>query len=151
MKPTDELHMTTTACDKINIFAEGKVTFKSLIFDPDSQPLGQFNKHGQAAEIISPVNATYKSTAVGDKKNHGVKASLIKKAVEGASMFDEADNDNRSCKSATEVTVMKYNTATLKSVYSLKDTVNIENEVPPEEHDDHDQAEMFEDMKVKNS
>jgi uncharacterized protein YqeY len=97
------------------------------------------------------VNATYKSIAVGDEKNHGVEASLIKKAVEGASMFDEADNDNMSSKSATEVTVMKYNTATLKSAYTLKVIVNIENEVPPEEHDDHDQAEMFEDMKVEKT
>jgi hypothetical protein len=52
MEPPDKLPMTTTACDKINIFAEGEVTFKSLIFDPDSQPPEQFNKHGQAAEII---------------------------------------------------------------------------------------------------
>jgi hypothetical protein len=63
------------------------------------------------------VNATYKSIAVGDRKNHGVEASLIKKAAEGASMFDKADNDNVSSKSATEVTVMTYDTATLKSAY----------------------------------
>jgi hypothetical protein len=44
---------------------------------------------------------------------------------------------------------MMSDTATLKSAYSLKDTVSIEdeNEVPPEEHDDHDQAKLFEDMK----
>jgi hypothetical protein len=53
VEPTDRLYMTTTACDNINIFAEGEVTFKSLIFDPDSQPPGQFDKHGQAAEIIN--------------------------------------------------------------------------------------------------
>jgi hypothetical protein len=53
MEPMDKLQMTTTACDKINIFAEGEVTFKSLIFDHDSQPPGQFNEDGQAAEIIN--------------------------------------------------------------------------------------------------
>jgi hypothetical protein len=192
-------------CDKIHIFAEGEVAFKSLIFDPVSQPPEQFNKHGQAAEIIkvhirrifvtddftdmmpsyhnfvksvtesddhplnasrskgdqgrqlkaltegedsdarqdeevhddhhqkfilpnheitSPVNTTYKSIDVGEQ-NHGVKASLIKKAVEEAIMVDEAhkgdvsklyneaDNDNVSSKSATEVTVMLYNMTTM--------------------------------------
>ena len=110
-------------------------------------------------EITSPVNATYKSIAMGEQ-NHGVKAYLIKKAVEEAIMFDEAhkgdgsklyneaDNDNVSSKSATEVTAMMHNTATLKSAYSLKATVNVEdeNEVPPEEHDDHDQAKLIKDM-----
>jgi hypothetical protein len=241
VEPPDKLPMTAMACDKIHIFAEGEVIFKSLIFDPDSQPPKQFNKHGLAAEIIklhirrifitddftdmmpsyrnfvesvtesddpplnvsrsmgdqgrqlealtegedsdnrqhegahddhhqkvtqpnreftSPVNATYKSIAAGEQ-NHGVKACLIKMAVEEAIMFDEAhkgdvskqyneaDNVNMSSKSAKEVTVMMYNTATLKSTYSLKATVNIEdkNEVPQEDHDDHDQAKQFKDMK----
>jgi hypothetical protein len=52
VEPPDKLPMTATACDKIHIFAEGKVTFESLLSDPDSQPPEQFNKHGQAAEII---------------------------------------------------------------------------------------------------
>jgi hypothetical protein len=37
---------------KIHDFAEDGVAFKSLLFDPNSQPPGQFNKHGQVAGII---------------------------------------------------------------------------------------------------
>jgi HSP90 family molecular chaperone len=37
---------------QIHYIAENKVTFKSLIFDPDNQPLEQFNKHRQATEMI---------------------------------------------------------------------------------------------------
>jgi hypothetical protein len=46
---------------------------------------------------------------------------------------------------------MLHNTATLKPTYSLKATVNAEDEieVPPDQHDDHDQAEMLEYMKEK--
>ena len=106
-------------------------------------------------EITSPVNATYKSIAMGEQ-NHGVKACLIKKAAEEAIMFDEAhkgdgsklyneaDNDNVSSKSATEVTAMMHNTATLKSADSLKATVNVN--VSYTDHDDQDQAKPFKDM-----
>jgi heat shock protein beta len=34
------------------VIPEGEVTFKSLFFVPNSQPSGQFNKYGQAAENI---------------------------------------------------------------------------------------------------
>jgi hypothetical protein len=193
---------------QIHNIAENRVAFKSLLFDPDNQPLQQFDEHGQAAEnikpyirrvfvtddftdmmpsyhsfvkgvidsddppfnatrskrdqgrqlealtegedsddrqdegvhddhhqkftlpnheITSPAHATYKSIAVGEQ-NHGVKACIIKKAVKEAIMFDEADNDNVPSKSATEVTVMMHNTTTLKSAYSLKSTVNFEDE-----------------------
>ena len=223
------------------IHAKDGVAFKSLLFDPDRQPPGHFNKYGQAAEMIkrhirwifvtddftdimpsyhnlvksvtesedpplnvsrykgdqgrqlealteredsdarqdegvhddrhqkftapnheitSPIDAAYNSIAVGEQ-NHRVKACLIKKTVEEAIIIDEAhkgdmsklyseaDNDNVSSKSTTEVTVMMHNTATLKSAHLLKATVNIddESEEPPEEHDDHDQAKLFEDMK----
>jgi hypothetical protein len=64
-------------------------------------------------------------------------------------LYTKDDNDNVSSKSATEVTVMIYNTATLKSAHLLKATDNIddEKEEPQEEHDDHDQAKMFGNMK----
>jgi hypothetical protein len=80
------------------------------------------------------MNATYKSIAVGEQ-NHWVKTCLI--------MFDETNNV--SSKSATEMTVIMHNTATLKPAYLLKATVNAdnENEVPPEEHDDHNQAKKI--------
>merc|ERR1712055_63281 len=35
-----------------HFIAEGEVTFKSLLFVPNSQPSEQFNKYGQAAENI---------------------------------------------------------------------------------------------------
>jgi hypothetical protein len=46
---------------------------------------------------------------------------------------------------------MMNNTATLRPAYPLNATVNAEDEieVPPDQHDDHDQAEMLEDMKEK--
>jgi hypothetical protein len=217
---------------QIHNIAEDGVAFKSLLFDPDSQPPGQFNKHGQAAEMIklyirrvfvtddltdmmpsdhnfvknfmesndpplnanrskrdqgrqlealteekdsddrqdegvhddhhqkftlpnheitSPMNATYKSIAMGEQ-NYGVKNCLIMfdEAHKGdvSKLYSETDNDTVSCKSATETTVMMHNTATLKSAYSLKATVDTddEDEVPPEEHDDHDQAKLFDNM-----
>jgi hypothetical protein len=123
--------------------------------DPDNrQHEGVHDDHHQKFtlpnhEITCPMNATYKSIALGEQ-NHGVKTCLI--------MFDEAHklysktvNDNVSSKSATEMTGMMHNTATLKSAYSLNATVNTEDEVeaPPDQHDDHDQAEMLEDMKEK--
>ena len=37
---------------QIHNIAEDRVAYKTLLFDPDSQPPGQFNKHGQAAEMI---------------------------------------------------------------------------------------------------
>jgi hypothetical protein len=106
------------------------------------------------------VNSTNKSIAVGEQ-NHGVKACLTKKAAEepscltrpttGTSPSCTTDNDDVSSKSATEVTVMMNNTATLRPAYSLNATVNAEYEieVPPDQHDNHDQAEMLEDMKEK--
>jgi hypothetical protein len=70
------------------------------------------------------MNTTYKSVAVGEQ-NHGVKTCLI--------IFDKAhkldsktDNDNVFSKSATEMTVMMHNTATLESAYSLRATVYAE-------------------------
>jgi HSP90 family molecular chaperone len=39
---------------QIHIIAEGEVTFKSILFDPDSQPPEQFKMHGQKAENIKP-------------------------------------------------------------------------------------------------
>jgi hypothetical protein len=86
------------------------------------------------------MNTIYENIAMGEQ-NRGVKTCLI--------MFDEAhklysktDNDNVSSKSATEMTVMKYNTANLKSADSLGSTVSAddENEGPPEELEDHNQA-----------
>jgi hypothetical protein len=47
VEPTEKLPMTTMACHKIHIFAEDEMTFKAPIFDPE-----QFNKYGQAAEIV---------------------------------------------------------------------------------------------------
>ena len=106
------------------------------------------------------MNSTNKSIAVGEQ-NHGVKACLTKKAAEepscltrpttGTSPSCTTDNDDVSSKSATEVTVMMNNTATLRPAYSLNATVNAEYEieVPPDQHDNHDQAEMLEDMKEK--
>ena len=86
------------------------------------------------------MNATYKSIAVGEQ-NHRIKTCII--------MFDEAhklysktNNENVSRKGATEMTFMMDNTATLKSTYSLDSAVYADdnNEVPPEEHDDLNQA-----------
>jgi hypothetical protein len=88
-------------------------------------------------EITSPVNTTSKSIVIGEQ-NHGVKAIMFDEAYkgDGSKPYNEADNDNVSSKSATEVTVMMHNTTTLKSTHSLKATVKIEdkNEEPPEEH-----------------
>jgi hypothetical protein len=66
-------------------------------------------------------------------------------------LYYEADNDDVSSKSDTEETVMMNNTATLRPAYSLNATANAEDdiEVPPDQHDDHDQAEMLENMKEK--
>jgi hypothetical protein len=172
---------------QIHNIAENKVTIKSLIIYPHSQPPDLFNKHEQAAEmtklytrgvfvtddfmdmmpsdhisiksvdnsdtpplkVSSPMNAAHKSTALGEQ-NHGVKTCLI--------MFDEArklyygaDNDDVSSKSTIEVTVTMNNTATLRPDYLLNATVNDEDEIeaPPDQYDDHDQAEMLEDMKEK--
>ena len=218
--------MTTMACHKIHIFAEDEVTCKAPIFDPDSQPPEQFNKYGQAAEIVKlhirmffvtddftdmmpsyhnlvksvsesedppldvsrskgtredssmpsqrekilisdkmkeytmtatrssprPIDAAYKSIAMGEQ-NHGVKTCLIMfdEAHKGdvSKLYNETDDDNVSSKRATEMTIMMHNTDTLKSAYSLRATVNVdddENEAPPEEHDDHDQAKLVDNM-----
>ena len=93
------------------------------------------------------MNATYKSIAMGEQ-NHGVKTCLIM-FDEAHKLYSETDNDNVSSKRATEMTIMMHNTDTLKSAYSLRATVNVdddENEAPPEEHDDHDQAKLFDNM-----
>jgi hypothetical protein len=83
------------------------------------------------------MNATYKSIAVGEQ-NHEVKTCLIV-FDEAHKLYSETDNANVFSKSATEMTVMMHNTATLKSDYSLKSAVcaDDENKEPPEEHDDH--------------
>jgi hypothetical protein len=95
------------------------------------------------------MNATYKSIAMREQ-NHEVKTCLIM-FDEAHKLYSETDNDNVSNKSATEVTVMMNNTATLRPVYPLNATVNAEDEieVPPDQYDDHDQAEMLKDMKEK--
>jgi hypothetical protein len=89
-------------------------------------------------EITSPVNFTSKSIVMGEQ-NHGVEAIMFDEAYkgDGSKLDNEADNDNVSSKSTTEVTVMMYNTTTLKPAHSLKATVEVEdnNEEPPEEHD----------------
>jgi hypothetical protein len=80
--------------------------------------------------------------------------------------------DNPADKSATDIAVMMYNTATHRSGYSLKDTVNfaqqieammrqtlgvdademvdeekeVTDEEPPEENDDQDRDKLFEDV-----
>ena len=61
-------------------------------------------------------------------------------------LYNEANNDDVSSKSATEVTVMLYNTATLRPAYSLKATVNNEDEIEvhPNQHDDYNRAKLFE-------
>jgi HSP90 family molecular chaperone len=100
-------------------------------------------------EITCPMNATYKSIAVGEQ-NHRVKTCLIK-FDEAHKLYSKTDNDNVSSESATEITVMMHNTATLQSAYSLNATANTVDEikVPRDQHDDHDQAEMLKDMKEK--
>jgi hypothetical protein len=102
----------------------------------DKHDAGLYDDHHQ--KLTLP-NATYKSVAVGEQ-HHGVKAylTMFDEAHKGESkLYYEADNDDVSRKSATEVTVMIYNTATLKSAHLLKATDNIddEKEEPPEEHD----------------
>jgi HSP90 family molecular chaperone len=89
--------------------------------------------------ITCPMNATYKSIAMGEQ-NHEVNTCLIM-FDEAHKLYGETNNDNVSNKSATEVTVMMNNTATLRPAYSLNATVNAEDEI--------DQAEMLEDMKEK--
>jgi hypothetical protein len=124
-------------------------------------------------EITYPVNATCLSIAVG-KKNHGFKACLIQKAVEEPSLFvkaykgdvselfDEAYKNYVANKSATDMAVMMYNTATLKSAYSPKNTVNVAQQIdidemvdeegevtdekPQEEHDDQNRDNQYKDV-----
>jgi hypothetical protein len=62
--------------------------------------------------------------------------------------------DNPADKSASDMAVMLYNTATIGSGCSMKNTVNVaqqfaademkdEDEEPPEEHDDQDRDKLF--------
>jgi hypothetical protein len=64
---------------------------------------------------------------------------------EAHKLYSETDNDNVPSEGATERSVMMHNTATLKSTYSLESAVyaDDENEVPPEEHDDYNQAKKI--------
>jgi HSP90 family molecular chaperone len=94
-------------------------------------------------EITCPMNATYENIAM-EEQNHGVKTCLIM-FDEAHNLYSETDNDNVSSKSATEMTGMMYNTATLKPAYSLRSTVSAddENEGPPEELDDYHKAKKI--------
>jgi hypothetical protein len=192
-----------------HFIAEGEVTFKSFLFDPDSQPSEQFNKQGQAAEHIKlnirrvfvtddfkdminsyhsfvngviesddpPLNvsrskrdqgrqleALTEEEDSGDRQDDGVHddhhqnftlpiyettnpvntACLILKAVEEHSLVEGYKGDmsmleNMANKSATDIAVLMYNTATLKSGYSLEDEEEeVTGEEPHEERDDQD-------------
>jgi hypothetical protein len=83
-------------------------------------------------------------------------ACLIQKAVEEHSLvegykgdmsmlFDDAYKENVANKSATDMAVLMYNPATLKSGYSLKD----EDDEPHEEHDNQDRDKVFQDMTME--
>jgi hypothetical protein len=83
-------------------------------------------------------------------------ACPIQKAVEEHSLvegykgdmsmlFDEAYKENVANKSATDIAVLMYNPATLKSGYSLKD----EDKEPHKEHDDQDRDKVFQDMTME--
>jgi hypothetical protein len=82
------------------------------------------------------VNTTSKSTVIGEQ-NHGIEATMFDEAYkgDGSKLHNEADNDNVSSKSATEVTNMMHITTTLKSAQLLKATTKVtdENEKPPVE------------------
>ena len=76
-------------------------------------------------------------------------ACLIQEAVEGYKgympmLFDEAYKKVVANTSATDIAVLTYNTATLKSDYSLKDE-----EEPHKEHDDQDRDNVLKDMTMK--
>ena len=60
-------------------------------------------------------------------------------------LFDEAYKENVANKSATDIAVLMYNPATLKSGYSLKD----EDKEPHKEHDDQDRDKVFQDMTME--
>ena len=76
-------------------------------------------------------------------------ACLFQEAVEGYKgdmpmLFDEAYKKVVANTSATDIAVLTYNTATLKSDYSLKDE-----EEPHKEHDDQDRDNVLKDMTMK--
>jgi hypothetical protein len=197
---------------QIHNIAKDGVAYEFLLFDPDSQSPGQFNKHRPAAEMIRlyisrtfitddladmmpsycnfveyvtesddpPLNVSrskryqgrqlepltegedpgnrqhegvhddhhqkftlpnHESIAMGEQ-NHGVKTCLIL-FDEAHKLYSKTNNENVSRKDATEMTVMIDNTDTLKPTPSLESAVYADNEVPPEEHDDHNQAKKI--------
>jgi hypothetical protein len=133
------------------------------VTESNNLPLNVSRPKGDQGRQLEALTEGEDSVDRQDEVAHRVKACLTKKAVEEAIMFDEAhkgdksklyyeaDNDDVSSKSATEMTVMMKNTATLRPAYSLNVTINAEDEieVPPDQYDAHDQAKMLEDMKEK--
>jgi hypothetical protein len=74
----------------------------------------------------------------------------VNTAYEVSKLFDKAYKVNVANKSTTDIVDMMYNTATLKSEYSLTDIdtdeMGDEDAEPPEENDNQDQAKLFKDM-----